>query len=83
MHTLPEPPDGTNPREPDSARLGGLRADFPCWAFRLSPETDLPWEAQRHPYQLPPGGGIAWIRAASAERLRELIGGGQQIETQR
>lgn len=63
-------------------RLGELRADFPDWAFQNLELTDLPWEAHRRPYRHPTGGGFSWIRAASAERMRELVTAAERIEAE-
>lgn len=63
-------------------RAAMLGEEFPGWVIEHLPEADLPWEGKRHPFKLPPGGGFAWIRADSPERLRDLVGGALQIERQ-
>lgn len=82
----------SSPREPTRDDLAvwaqeakQLRADFPDWAFHHHRHrvVDLDWEAKRHPYKFPPGGGVAWLRADSAERLRELLTEVERIEAAR
>lgn len=62
-----------------------LEADFPAWRFHHHrPDSlDADWEARRLESQYPVGGGFAWIRADSAERLRELLVAAQEIEVRR
>lgn len=62
-----------------------LEADFPDWWFHHHrPDTlDADWEARRREDRYPVGGGVAWIRADSAERLRELLVAAQGIEVRR
>lgn len=62
-----------------------LEADFPAWVFRHGlPDVTLhDWEARRRENSLPVEGGVSWIVAGSAERLRELIEAAQRIETGR
>ncbi|NVI91159.1 hypothetical protein [Actinomadura sp. BRA 177] len=63
--------------------LTGLRTDFPDWAFHHNaPDAlDLAWEARRMPFRYPSGGGVSWVRAVSAERLRELLNATAKIES--
>lgn len=59
-----------------------LEADFPDWVFRHGlPDVTLhDWEARRRENSLPIEGGVSWIVAGSAERLRELILAVLQVE---
>ncbi|WP_131732315.1 hypothetical protein [Actinomadura formosensis] len=63
--------------------LTGLRSDFPDWVFHhgVPDAIDLAWEAKRMPFRYPSGGGVSWVRAASAERLRELLDATAEIES--
>jgi hypothetical protein len=63
--------------------LTGLRADFPDWVFHHDglDVLDLPWEARRRPFRHPDGGGVSWVRAVSAVRLRELLNATAKIES--
>lgn len=63
--------------------LTGLRADFPDWVFHhdVLDVLDLAWEARRMPFRHPEGGGVLWVRAASAARLRELLNATAKIES--
>ncbi|MFG2021092.1 hypothetical protein [Actinomadura geliboluensis] len=62
-----------------------LRADFPAWAVHhhVRNATDLPWEAKRHPSKFPPGGGVGWLRADTADLLRELLAEITQLDSER
>ncbi|MFI0484904.1 hypothetical protein [Actinomadura sp. 9N215] len=66
-----------------SALLARLRADFPEWVCRYEPLFELRWEAHRRPYRYSPSGCFAWIRAESAERLREMLTAAGEIEAAR
>ncbi|MFA1545393.1 hypothetical protein [Actinomadura chokoriensis] len=59
-----------------------LRADHPDWVIQHMPAANLPWEARRKPFRMPPTGGYGWIHADTADRLAELIGGALQVEAQ-
>ncbi|WP_433229074.1 hypothetical protein [Actinomadura formosensis] len=63
--------------------LAKLRSDFPDWVFQhgVPDAVDLAWEARRMPFRYPSGGGVSWVRAASAERLRELLDATAEIES--
>ncbi|GAA4239236.1 hypothetical protein GCM10022254_58500 [Actinomadura meridiana] len=63
-------------------QLARLHEDFPGWAFGYARYSKAPWEAQRYPFRLPPGGGVSWIETTTPERLRELVGGVLQLEAQ-
>lgn len=67
------------------AELTPLRADFPDWHFQHldARVLDLCWEAKRTPLKFPEDGGISWVRARTAARLRELLEGIAQIEAGR
>ncbi|TDC54464.1 hypothetical protein E1281_16225 [Actinomadura sp. KC345] len=62
--------------------LTSLRADFPDWVFHhhVPDAVDLSWEAKRMPFRYPLGGGVAWLRAGSAGRLRELLDAVTKVE---
>ncbi|MWA05815.1 hypothetical protein F8568_036765 [Actinomadura sp. LD22] len=62
-----------------------LERDFPDWWFHHhNPDCTLhDWEARRRENRLPIDGGVSWIRAGSAERLRELLEGVQRLEAGR
>lgn len=80
MSKVPKP---VPPRDVEvDVRLGELRAEFADWVFQYLGLTVLPWEASRRPYRHPVSGGFSWIRAASAERLRELVAAAERIEAQ-
>ncbi|MFI0480497.1 hypothetical protein [Actinomadura sp. 9N215] len=63
-----------------AAQLAKLRVDFPEWACRYEELFDLAWEAHRRPYRHPTSGCFTWIRAESAERLREMLAGAGEVE---
>lgn len=66
----------------DREALNQLRADYPDWVIQHMPPANLPWEARRKPFRMPPRGGFTWLNAATPDHLRELIGGALQIEAQ-
>ncbi|TDD34969.1 hypothetical protein E1287_15210 [Actinomadura sp. KC06] len=79
------PPVAEGDESPNDYRekLTQLRADYNGWAFAYFPELKaMAWDARRGLLSIPRGGGVAWLRAATAERLRELIDGVHQIEAQ-
>ncbi|MGP4026105.1 hypothetical protein [Actinomadura sp. 3N407] len=76
----------SEPASPSDAEIAALlellRADYDGWHFQYSAEVvSLPWEAMRGPMRFPPGGGVAWMRAVSMERLRTLLDALAEIES--
>lgn len=66
-----------------TADLERISADYPTWSIARLPAATLPCEARRHPYSMPPGGGIGWISAPTPSRLRELLDAVAQAEDER
>ncbi|TDC96566.1 hypothetical protein [Actinomadura sp. 7K507] len=82
VHTLRADSEVGLREQLDLARGAELRAEYPDWVIQHMPEANLPWEARRLPFRLPPLGGYGWLHADTAHRLRELIGGALQAEAQ-
>ncbi|WUI00187.1 hypothetical protein OHR68_43095 [Spirillospora sp. NBC_00431] len=75
----PENAEAARPTDPEAERAQ-LLVEFPEWVPRYEGWLELPWEAHRRPFRGPVSGCFAWIRAESAERLREMLTATQVIE---